>query len=189
MPVFKLPAVAVLLTVGLALGTSQDSGEPVRVAIPVTDQSDMKAPTSTPVAERAAYQSFFMVVAQLSRFVASGSTRLTEPSLQDTLGFTDAEMRDLGAVAADYEAKTALVGDSRSRAIFEARLREIEGGDSSTWLADQLKMLDQHTERVVAEHVQRVQRSLGAARFQTLSQFVRTSFAQRCFVAPCGQKR
>ena len=70
------------MTLGVASGFSQNTDGP----------------------DRAAYQSFFQVVAQLSRFLPAGTNRLTEPTIQDALGFTDAEMMHLNAVATVCEA-------------------------------------------------------------------------------------
>jgi hypothetical protein len=97
-------------------------------------------------------------------------------------------MGHLNAVAADCEAKTDIVGQVRSRIVFEARLRSIEVGDSSQWLVPQLKSLEEQINQIVVEHVLEAQRLLGPARFQTVNDYVRSLFAQHCFITPCGTK-
>jgi hypothetical protein len=134
-----------------------------------------------------AYQSFFLTVALLSRFVPTETKTLVEPTLPTVLGLNEAEMQALNSIATDYEAKSVVLARTHSHIIMEARLRAIESGDSSDWLARQTKAIDDRARRLLADHVLRIQRELGESRFQAVAAYVRDP-SPHCYITPCGPK-
>jgi hypothetical protein len=95
------------------------------------------------------------------------SSSLTQPPIQDLIGLTDQEMRVVNDLASDCVAK---IGPAPT----EGALQLVESGD------------DLQTSRIVLEHVRQLNAALGASRFQTLDDWVRSPWAQHCFVTPCA---
>jgi hypothetical protein len=149
--------------------------------------SATSAAAQAPDAGAAAYRSFFELVARLGRFVPSGSIRLASPTLQDDLAFADSEMQLLTRVAADYEARSLEIGPMKSRITFEARLRSIESGDSSEWLARETRLIDERNDRILAASIQEARRVLGESRFEAVAAYLREA-APHCYITPCGPK-
>ncbi|MCU1234169.1 MAG: hypothetical protein JWP63_2136 [Candidatus Solibacter sp.] len=128
-------------------------------------------------------QSFFLTASQLARTPAG---KLSMPTLQDAIGLTDAEMKALNEAAADYAAKSLVFSEDLGRLVFEARLRSIESGDASEWLAQRRKEIGDRADQAVVQRLRQLQDALGEVSFQKLERYVHSDWAQHCFVEPCG---
>ncbi len=84
---------------------------------------------------------------------------------------TDAEMAILIGVAADCDSKLQPLNDRP--VVLEARVRFVESGEEQEkWMDQRLTELKARRDRVIVEHVEALQTSLGESRFQALETFV-----------------
>jgi len=129
------------------------------------------------------YGRFFAQAAQMSRVPTD---QLTVPTIQDVLGLNAEEMKIVNAIATDYVEKIQAVAPV-SHLVFEARMRTIESGeDSSEWLAQRLKEVDERVDQVVAQHVEKLKAALGEEGFQRVEKYVHSDWIHHCFAARCG---
>jgi hypothetical protein len=131
-----------------------------------------------PGPDAATYGKFFSQVAMMK-----GSTLpavvtekyevvITRPGVQETLGLTDAEMEFLNSIASDCVRAVGRLTPSGS-AIFEARLRSIESGETLAQMEQRQRREDGRRDQVVLDRVEQLKKALGDSRFATVEAFLR----------------
>jgi hypothetical protein len=145
--------------------------------------------------DRAAYAYFFAQVGTLRvaadhRPTVSGSDRSvrTAPTVRDVIGISDAEAEILGKIAADCNAATDVLQESRRGLIFDLRLEFIETGKHSETLERKLKDLDERSDELVVNHVRQLKAALPDASFAKVDNYVRTPLNGRKSLATIDPK-
>jgi len=150
-------------------------------------------PIQQPASEASVFESFFSEVAQRKNAswptAPNGqSTGVKETTIQEAAGLTEREASILTEVAMDLEARMRSV--NIGSAIFEARLRSVESGQSSEELERQLlRDMEERSRQMVMEHVQQLRTAFGDARFQTLYGYARARQKARTAVAAAAPRR
>jgi hypothetical protein len=111
------------------------------------------------------------------------STGVKEPAIQEAAGLTEREASILTEIATDLEARMRSL--NMGPAIFEARLRYVESGQSSEDLVQQLlRDIEERRRQMVSEYVQQLRTAFGDARFQMLDGYARARQKARTAAAP-----
>jgi hypothetical protein len=132
-----------------------------------------------PAPEPSFYESFFRQVAALQNvsgpIALNGQpSGLTRPTPQDAIGLTDQESQALNALASDFEDGIRSLDSAFAPLVFEGRLRRIESDETSVWLAEKLKDLEDQRNHMVSRYMQRLRAAFGDSRFEALDAFVRS---------------
>ncbi len=145
-------------------------------------------PIQQPASEASVFESLFSEVAQWRN--TSGptapngqSTGVKEPAIEEAAGLTEREASILTELAMDLDSRMRSL--NVGPAIFEARLRYVESGQSSEDLVQQvLRDIEERRRQMVSEQVQRLRAAFGDARFQTLDGYARARQKARAAAAP-----
>jgi hypothetical protein len=147
--------------------------------------------------DRAAYAYFFAQVASLRTAadhpptvsIGSDGSARSAPTVQEVVGISDAEAQILRKIAADWNAASDALQESRRGLIFDSRLEFIETGKHSETLEKKLKDLDERSDELVMNHVRQLKAALPDASFAKVDAYVRTPLNGRKSLALMTERK
>jgi len=132
-------------------------------------------------------ESFLMTVDQRSRLTETAPPSTSVPAtIQAALGFTDAEMQALNAIAREFVHRGSALRAPTSNMVFEARLELAETGKESDTLKQFTKQVNAELAEALAKSMRDLRSALGDERYQKFDSWFRAGGAKGCWVAPCS---
>jgi len=138
-------------------------------------------PDTTPL------ESFFRTVDSRSRITeAPPAISDAPPTVQAALGFTDAEMRSLTAVAKAFLNRASSLRASSGEIVFQARLDFAETGKESETAKRQFKQMEAGLAEALTQAANQLRIALGDERYRNFDAWFQAGGATGCWVAPCN---
>ena len=131
------------------------------------------------VSDSATYASFFGKVAQVKGgapiFLNGQETEMIQPSVQDSMGLTDAEAEILNNLAVACVTRIGKMDEAARPLVFEIRLRLIgSSGPEQAQLRQRLKEIENRHEQAIRACVDELRAGFGEQRFEIVREYVGT---------------
>ena len=137
-------------------------------------------PTHSPL------ESFLMTVEQRGRLTETPPPNTFVPAtIQAALGFTDAEMQSLNAIARAYVHRASILRAPAPEMVFQARLELAETGKKSETFKQQIKAMEAGLAAALAQASRELRTALGDEHYQRFDAWFQAGGATGCWVAPC----
>lgn len=137
-------------------------------------------PTTTP------FESFLRTVDYRSRVTETPPPNtFAPPSIQAALGFSDAEMKSLNAIASGFVNRGSTLRVPTSEMVFAARLELADTGKESEFLKQYIRNVEAERAEAVAKAAAQLRTALGDERYQKFDEWLRTAGAG-CWLPPCA---